>query len=219
MAERWPAAVRIIKAPFNPRGMSVGGPPTMGGITPLTEYDSGFWTASVQVAALGPGGPVKAFRALRARLGGGANQVLVPVVDKAQTPWPNGVSGTNAGLPFSDGMFFKGGVGFFNPAITVALAADLALRATALTPTVTTAGDISGGEYFSLGDRLYVIREVLDNGDWAIWPPAREAVAAGTRLNFDRPACRMQLATEQGMDLGNAMPWQAADAIDFVEAA
>ena len=218
-----PAILKVAQIAFNPRGMSVAGSPTMGGITPVTEYDSGYWMASVQLAAMDAGAQVKAFRALRAQLGGGANPLLVPASDEGQTPWPlpgGAEANLNDGIPFSDGTFFVGGVGFFSPSIKVTLAADAALRATAITPTVTTAGDIAGGEYFSIGERLYLLRQVLDNGDWAIWPPLREAVAAGTRLNFDKPVCRMQLTGDSAMDLMLGRLWKGATpSIDLVEAA
>jgi hypothetical protein len=49
-------------------------------------------------------------------------------------------------------------------------------------------------------------------------PPAREAVSAGTEMEFDRPVCRMRLATdaEMDLDLDLVAPW-SYPTVNFIE--
>lgn len=220
----WPAALEARGVAFNPRGQIVGGAPTLTGQGQLASIDAGFWVATIDIATLDSGVLVKTFRALRARLEGGAHQLKVPVFDDGQVPYP--IAGGAAANAFkeqrySDGTLHTDGHGFYRPSIVVALSADADLRATSLSATVTTAGTISGGEYFSIGDRLYVIKEVLTSSGsartFAIWPPLRAAAPSGTRLNFEAPVCRMRLATERDMDLALGRLWRAQPAVAFIE--
>lgn len=214
---RWPAILGARGIAFNQRGMTVSGSPTLSGRSPVTSYDAGFWIATLNVATLGQGAKIKTFRALRARLEGGAHQVRVPVFDDGQAPWP-GSAHSAAASGYSDDTRFSDGTGFVERVILVALAADAAARATRIDVTVTSAASITGGEYFSIGDRLHTVRQVLSPTSWAIWPPLRERAAAGRALNFDAPVCRMQQIAESDMDLALGRLWTAQPDIAFIEA-
>jgi hypothetical protein len=220
----WPPELAARGVAFNQRGMTVGGPPTLSGEGQVGSLDAGYWVATLDLVTLDSGTMVKAFRALRAKMQGGAHQLKVPVFDEGQVPYvkPGGAA-ANA-YPeqrYSDNKFHTDGHGFYRPAISVTLAADAALRATSVSVTVTRAGPISGGEYFSLGDRLHVIESVLSVAGgtqvWSIWPPTRAAAPSGTRVNLEAPVCRMRLATETEMDLALGRLWRAQPSIAFIE--
>jgi hypothetical protein len=73
--------------------------------------------------------------------------------------------------------------------------AGAALRATSLSISGTSASPLIGGELFSVqhdtwGWRAYRVRSV-DGNTITFRPPLREAIAAGTALEFDTPRCQM----------------------------
>lgn len=97
--------------------------------------------------------------------------------------------------------------------------ADAALRATSMTITGTSASPLIGGELFSIqhehwGWRAYRVRSV-DGDTITFRPPLREAVPAGTALEFDVPRCQMQIsgATSNSTENGRF----TACAVSFVE--
>lgn len=189
---------------FNLRGQSISGPPSLSGRSQIWGYDEGFWEARlVGVNAAGPE-RVNAYRAMVAKCAGGSVAVRVPVFDLDQAPWPL-PGGAAANLiedgEFDDGTLFDDGTGFFEYAIEVEMAAPAEAGASQIHVTVTTAGTISEGMFFSIDDRLHRIREKLSDTSWLIVPKLREDVAQGTLLNFDRPVCRMRLANENSADL------------------
>jgi hypothetical protein len=78
-----------------------------------------------------------------------------------------------------------------------------ALRTTTLQVAFVDAAPLLGGEPFSIlhpvrGKRLYGIHSVGETvggvTEITIRPPLREAIAAGTELDFDNPGCVMRLA-------------------------
>lgn len=216
----WPGSFHPRGVSFKRRGVSVAGQPSMTGRMQVGQLDAGYWVASYSRLNVGGAAPVKAYRAFMGRMEGGAHSVLVPVYDDAQAPWPlagGSAANLNTDEPFDDGLFFDDGTGFFDPSILVTLSAAAALRATAIDVTVGTAGTISGGEYFSIGDRLHVITDVISSTRWAIWPPLREAAAVGAELNFDRPICRMTLVDEATGDLTLERGLYGYPDLEFVE--
>jgi hypothetical protein len=92
--------------------------------------------------------------------------------------------------------------------------------------TLNYAGELIGGESFSIAHdtmdwRLYEIATVdmtsSTTATITFNPPLREAIEAGTPLEFDRPRCRMRLANPGSMDL-SVVPWTFNSAsVDFVE--
>lgn len=221
----WPTAVFGAEGvAFDQRGMTVAGPPSLMGQSQIGQIDAGYWIANISLQTLGRGDRVRTFRALRALLEGGAHQLRVPVFDDGQTPWPAaGEAAANEldPLTHSDGTTFSDGSGYHQGAISVVLASDASLRDTAIDVTVLRSGTIHGGEYFSIGDRLHLIRQILSVAGsaqgWSIWPPLREDATAGRGLNFDRPVCRMTLTAESATDLALGRLWQGRPQIGFIE--
>jgi len=218
----WPSSLTPADVAFNPRDMTVSGPPTLSGRAQTAAIDAGRWVANASRVAVTDPAKVRAFRALRAKMQGGAYHVQVPAWDDAQAPFPDGVD-ANASQSYSDDTFHTDGHGFYTPAIIVTLAAAVAVRDTLISATVTTAGTIEEGHLFSIRDRLHVVQEIVASSGGsrtlAIWPPIREAAPVGRRLNFERPVCRMRLASDQEMDLTLAHGWYGFPDIAFVEAA
>lgn len=220
----WPRIVLDARGiAFNQRGSVITGPTSLTGQNQVAQSDAGYWVAAFDVAFIGAGTSLKVWRALRGLLEGGAHQVRVPVCDEAQAPWPGPVQRPTL-TRWSGGSTFaswSGGADWSQPTIAVKVATAADIRATSLAVTALAAGDITGGEYFSLGEHLYVVRAILAVAGGAytlgIWPPLREAAAINDTLNFDAPVCKMRLMGESEMDLALGRLWQAAPSVNFVE--
>lgn len=132
-----------------------------------------------------------AWRALTDMDGGEAVVVLLcserlfqPLATFTRTPHSDAT-------PFSDGSEYDSG-----SSGTYITAAAAALRATSLTLGAGQAANLIGGELFAIehltwGWRAYRIRSI--SGDTITFrTPLREAVTAGTALEFDRPRCQMR---------------------------
>lgn len=225
----WPTELGARSVAFNPRGMVVSGPPSLTGQSQVSSTDAGYWVATVGIATIGAGAEVLAYRALRAKLEGGAHAVYVPAFDygakhNAQVPYPaSGGSSVNAYAEqaYSDSQYHSDGHGFYRPAIVVTAGAAAAAGATSVQMTVTTAGTLSGGMYFSARGRMYVLRERTalsgSSQTWAIWPRLREAIASGDRLDFEKVTCKMRLMSESEMDLELGRLWMATPTVAFRE--
>lgn len=212
---------------------------TTGGASVMTRSDGGgLWGCTMSDVSLSGGHPgaqgrqrqrlsTLLWRAVRQIADGGVNAIVVPRNDALFRPWPAGVAqGVGSGVPHSDGTFFEDGAGYYQSVIDITAAA-AALRAVSLDITINYAGQLMGGESFSiLHDtmdwRLYEIATVDMTSDTeatiTFRPPLREAIADDTPLEFDRPRCKMRLAKPSSMNLSVA-PWTFNSAsVDFVEA-
>ena len=104
--------------------------------------------------------------------------------------------------PFGDDSEYESGGGSYTAA------ADAALRATSLLISGTSELPLIGGELFSIlhenwGWRAYRIHSV-DGANITFRPPLREAITAGTSLEFDTPRCQMKrlAAVDNTLDMG-----------------
>ncbi len=218
----WPASLAPRAGGFFRRGMTVAGAPSLTGLTQVGQADAGFWTARYDSVPLASPAIVRAYRALAARLEGGGNLVRVPVFDRVQTPWATpGVESTTP-TDYTDGTDFTDGTAFYERTIRITLQAAVSRGVTQIVATIDNAGTIEGGEYFTLGERLHIIREVLSTSGsdqtWWIWPKLRQNYAAGLFLGFDAPACLMRQASEADGDLMLEFGSRGFPGMAFVEA-
>ncbi|MCK1503858.1 hypothetical protein [Bradyrhizobium sp. 18] len=204
---------------------------------PIVRSDGGgIWTCSMSDISLSGGNGLRGkdrqklttllWRAVRQIADGGVTPLVVPRNDALFLPWPAGVArAAGIDIPHSDGALFSDGSGYYQSIIDITAAA-AALRATSLDITINYAGELMGGESFSIehetmGWRVYEIATVsMDDGvagTITFMPPLREAIPANTQLEFDRPRCVMRLAKTSSMDL-SVQPWTFNSAsVDFVE--
>jgi hypothetical protein len=215
------ALLRERRHSWNLAGVAAAGGQTASNVSTLIRSDGGgFWTCSMSDVGLS-GGPgltgrdrqrvaTLLWRAVRQICNGGASNIVVPRNDALFRPWPEGLAHT-VGLSVSHGdeTLFGDGAGYYQSVIDI-VAAAAARRATSLEIAVNYAGELLGGESFSiehptLGWRLYEIKSVDmvsdSEGLISFNPPLREAVTDGTPLEFDRPRCVMRLAQPRSMDL------------------
>lgn len=238
MAVEFPRALLREKShSWNLAGVAVS-PGSTANVSTLVRTDGGgFWTCAMSDVSLSGGRGLAnrdrqristlLWRSIRQIADGGVNSLIVPRNDALFRPWPAGISQTSGiDVPHSDGTLFSDGVGYYQSVINITCdAADL--RSTSLDIAANYAGELMGGESFSInhtnvGWRLYEIATVdmVDdvNGTITFNPPLREAVTADTQLEFDRPRCTMRLAQTSSMNL-TVQPWNFnTTSVDFVEA-
>ena len=175
------------------RGVTIDGGVTVAGSSPRARADGGgVWVAEQSYVAAGRDA-IKAARAIEASLDAGIGRI---VVWSHEEPFAPGDL-TLASVPHSDGTPFGDGSLYASAPAGATVAADAALRATTLT-VVMISGVIQGGENFSIthptkGTRRYRIKSV-DGDQITIRPPLREAVEAGSEINFLKVGCVCYLA-------------------------
>lgn len=225
MTDQWSDILRPRLVSCEPVPRSRSGGVSLTGQEQTVTSDAGVWGIRYVDIPIRRADQVRVYRAIAARLNGRAGSILVPVYDCRQTPWPvvAGKRVTSYGsLSHSDGSLFSDRSGYRQPVIVAYLAAEAALRATTLTVGISYGAALQGGEHFSIGERLYRIASVQPGMGGLVtvqvWPPLREAAPAGAALEFDRPVCRMRLASDDAMPLDLDLGRFAGPTVSFVEA-
>lgn len=221
-AIRWPCSVlkprnRLV----DPAYRSVSGGTAINGFTQVVSSDAGIWKATFEAIAIRNFSEVKVWRAIRAHSEGRLNPILISLCEGSIRPLADPSQKSIPPVPHSDAAFFDDNSGYLSPNINIKIAQNAGLRATALTLNKIRSGALEPGQRFSVGERLYEIRKVVSQSssqaEIAIWPPLREAVAAGADANFDRPVLRVRLATDGEMDLMLELNKFASPTVNFLE--
>jgi hypothetical protein len=204
---------------FELTGTTISGGQTASGVIPLTRMDGGgLWKATLADVALTTADQVRAWRAIAAYCEGGAQPIIVPMCDKRHFP---GVPG-NFDCPHNDDAPHSDGSDYATNSIEAIAVTAAPLRQAILHIDVT-GGTLRGGEHFSInhpvvGWRLYRIIDVEGGVLVQFRPPLREAVAAGTAIEFDHPRCVMRLASTDAMDAKLEQRKWARPTANFIEA-
>lgn len=192
-----------------------GGTAINGDESAIVTDGGGRWVADYQNAPLNRREKVMSWRALRAQLNSGTRAIIFPICDARHQP-----VASRQHVPHSDDTPFSDDSLYTSGDCEVEAAADAPLRATTMTINPIALGKpLIGGERFSIDHptwrhRLYEIATVL--GDAITFrPPLREAVTAGTELNFSDPRCVMRLSGDMSAPLSG--PRFATGSIMLVE--
>ena len=192
-----------------------GGTSLSGDETMVATDGGGRWRADYQNAPLNRRDKVMAWRAARAMMEGGIVPIIFPVCDARHQPVNKPVGVTHSdGTSFDDETLYGSGGGD----VTSSASADL--RATSMTINVSALEKpLVGGERFSIDHtnwrhRLYEIKKV-DGNRIEFRPPLREAVPAGTSIEFRDPKCVMRLASDMAAPLDG--PRWATGSISLIE--
>ncbi len=219
----WPRSILKPKRdPFNIAPRTLAGPSSVSGVTQVTASDAGIWVATFADIIIRRGSPsVLLFRAIANLLEGRLHPILVPRCCAYQ-PFDPDLKDLLRKVPHSDTSPFSDGGLYRSRAIDIRLTSNIPLRGTTANIAIIAAGQLQPGQDFSIGERMYRIRTVQMTGTntatITFRPPAREAVAAGTEMEFDRPVCRMRLASDGEMDLDVDLvaPW-SYPTVNFIE--
>lgn len=181
------------------RAFSAGGGRTLRGIEQVVQPDAGRWEITFGNIRIHTIDDVLQWREYEILIGGRAKTVLVPVHDGKRAPW----------------LSTPGG------AITATIFGSIARRATTGFISVTSGGTLEEGMHYSVGERLYRIREVISTvGSLygvTFFPPAREAISNGATAEFRRPVCRCRLATDDQMNIVLEVLRYAFPSVVFLE--
>lgn len=160
---------------------------------------------------------VLGWRALLGLLESGVTPMIVPFCDIRHQPY-----GTEHLVTYGDGSVHDDGtlIAGGGPVASASFAAPL--RATSLFFSGLFPRPLIGGEWFTIehptkGERAYKVGKVdADAGSMTFRPPLREAIDAGTALDFANPRCLMVQDGRAGAVLEYRR--QTTAAIRFVEA-
>lgn len=192
-----------------------GGTSLAGDETVIATDGGGRWRAEYANAPLNRRDKVMAWRACRANMEGGVVPFIFPICDARHQPVKKSIGVPHSDdTPFDDDTLYESGGG------DVVATTDASLRATSITINATALQKpIIGGERFSIDHptwrhRLYEIKKVEGNRIY-FRPPLREAVPAGTSIEFRDPKCVMRLAGDMTAPLDG--PRMATGSISLIE--
>lgn len=168
----------------------------------MVQSDAGRWRAAIEFPPMKSNTKARLWRAMLAYMQGRANAILIGPYDTSNVPGV--LAGTADPNPVyhSDGSGFSDGSAYYQAMTPAEVVGAVASGATSMTIDMLAGHDIEPGHYFSVIDRLYIIRAAEEDADtsdrWIVnvWPPVREAIAAGAIADFDRPLCRMRMEND-----------------------
>lgn len=229
----WPTLVLPPQSIMFARGnMSrSGGPSVIGNEQVVVSY-SDRWTARL-TTKLTRMDQVLRMRGLMAAADGRANTWLIPTCSGFQTftseALPRAVGFDAVPRPtFSDAATFSDGSTFAEQELVLGtLTAPASIGARSIVVHMTDqAPQPSWGQYFSIGQRLYVIVSCLpdpggaaDTYDIEFRPGLRAVASIGEVVDFSKPACLMRLATDGEGAIDLDLLRFASVTLNFVEAA
>lgn len=179
----------------------------------------GRWFVDLGDAALYSRDRVMLWRAFKSATRYGADPFVFPACDIRHQP----TQGRTL-VPHSDGTSFSDSSLYSSSDCEAVVLEDAILRATTLRIQATTGKPLIGGERFTIvhpvhRDRCYQIGMITDvSGDEAtvqFHTPLREAVTAGTEIDFANPRCVVRLDGRMSAPL--AGPRWASASVRFVE--
>lgn len=192
-----------------------GGTSLAGDETVIATDGGGRWRAEYSNAPLNRRDKVLAWRAFRAIMEGGVVPFIFPICDARHQPVKKSIGAPHSDdTPFDDDTLYESGGG------DVAATTSALLRGTALRINIAALQkELLGGERFSIDHptwrhRLYEIKKV-DGNMIEFRPPLREAVPAGTVLEFREPKSVMRLASD--MSAPNDGPRGGVGSISLIE--
>lgn len=232
-ATPWPTAILPPQSiGFSLKQRSTSGGPTVQGDEQVVVSGAERWRARLTFK-IARYEQVLAYRGMMAASNGRAGTWLVPSCSGFQRLGP-GVGGvfpaigvpTIARSPFSDGSMFSDTGELETKMVMGAVVTDAAARARSITVAMNDTSQAPlAGQYFSLGERLYLIAtsapvaDGVATGPYALTfaPGLRAAASAGDVVDFSRPVCRMRLASDDTGQLDLDLLRFGTPNLDFVE--
>lgn len=209
---------------------TISGGRSISGLEQVVQSDAGYWRLTMAQIRIGNNEALRTYNVIEATLQGRGGTALVPFLDCHRAPWPviNGVTVTsNGSQPWSDGTLFNDGTGWLDPVIIADMVDEVAAGATTATIRIIVGSALLAGMHWQAGERGYriqrVLSETIESADSTLysiqfWPPARDAIPAGTSLNFDDPRFLARLETDDEMDFDAELWKHGRPTLNFIEA-
>lgn len=235
MTDQWPRNTLAPKhCSVNKAYRSTSGGVSLSGYERSVASDAGVWVGSYSEFPVPTPQMVLLWRALESTFSGRQNSMLIPIYESIRAPvvasyqadkWLNSGGQQNqmdqSGVPHSDGTLHSDGTGYYSSGIDVVLDAEVAMRGVFLTLGKRCCGDIQPGHRFSIGERLFEVDKIVSQtstvANVKVWPPSREAFAAGSFADFVNPVLKAKLTSDQGMDLRLEWNRYGFPTIEFIE--
>lgn len=180
----------------------------------------GFWYANADSIALHKPEKIMAWRAFNSATSGGIEPFVFPICDARHQPIAKRFR-----VPHSDGTSFDDDTLYTQGECAVFVAENAPLRATTIKLTIASLGKpLIGGERFTIvhdnwRERAYQIGEIIDqtatSATVQFHTPLREAVTAGTPVDFNNPRFVAHVEGQMSAPLSN--PKFASGSVRFVE--
>ena len=203
-------------------GQSLEPQESISGVDTIVPTMRGRWTATATFALKGEAATLQ-WQAFLAQMQGRIGTTLVPCRSRWRPRDRDGHGMTFcrvAGLADAQTMEHWG---FANTEVMrVAVASAAALRATQMDVTYQDTTGLRPGQYFSVGEHLHRVQQAWQAAGVPrimFEPPLRAAVAAGTRVEIERPVCKMRMVSEtegifdQSLDVFPQVQVQFSEAI------
>ncbi|MGL5936976.1 MAG: hypothetical protein ACRCZI_15300 [Cetobacterium sp.] len=201
---------------------STSGGSALNGFSQVVASDAGVWKVNfseVPINTQQGENRIAIWRGIGAQLQGRLNACLIECRDYGSYPLPEGFD-PNFQWLFDDDTPFDDGTGFEDDVLVASVRFNAKARSSSLTINT---NDITfaPGYRFSIGERLYEIREVewqnSAGGKVKIWPPLRHDISAGDACEFYKLKLRVRLATDQEMELPLDFGRWSFPSVNFVE--
>lgn len=202
----WPDGLRAnAREPLaGPQAIGAGSTTSIGNFTQTYASPFALWRWRFAFPNM-RGQIARRYRGWLTAMHGGANATRVPFCDwDGLSIQQMGISATLSDWlvaePWASGDPWSSGVGWRLSPPTVAVAASAALDASTITLSdeywghSLGVGDMIGFEPLHFG--MYMVTEVIDDGQYRIWPPLRKAITTDTEATL-RPTLVMRMESEE----------------------
>lgn len=188
---------------------SVTGPPAVDGQTQAVMSSAGVWSMSYGDVFVSGDAGIMLWRALAVQINGRANAIVMPIFERpGRTPGGAGYAAQAAMItssPHGDDALHSDDTAYAGTSTEASVASPVERGALAWTLNISGATPLSPGSHFSVGYRLYrvayIVSEAAGVTTLRAWPPARDAVLAGSVVALADLVCKVRLAADRGMAL------------------
>lgn len=198
---------------------------TLGGVTPATSTDLGYWRIEYSGVTLRnkDGAAWRAWQAIRRQLGGRYGLIEVPVWARLSAPYENGFFELPESTTHSDDTPFDDDSEYVQDQIIILSSGATAVGRTSITVNVIKGSTDIAGAMFSYQGALYECGAITETDGplvtVGISPTVRELIPSGAELNFVKPTCICRLASDSEMDIPlNFVGKYATTNVSFEEA-
>lgn len=215
---------------FNPKGIKalpvprvIDGGEALNGDRDTIETDGGGrWQITYSGIDLRNPIQERLWNAWMMKIGSGAVPCLVPTLSLQTAPRPSAGRGImRPSELYVDDDTFPTVVRYATPYIVANLVGSVGLRETVMTILVTQGARVEAGASFGIGQRGYVIEQVLSRTGQQVTvlvkTPARQAYTPGTPVNFEWPVVRCKAVPGQDLTPDKSFGRYASMSISFVE--
>jgi hypothetical protein len=214
MTLQWPiATLRPRNITRHIAARTTAGTTAASGFTQRVATPAQAWVIKYDGILLATKAQILAWGALAAALDGGANPILVPLVEGDRIVRPT---------PFDDGTEFGDGTSFDDlGGASGTISGGASAGDTEIDVAMPAGVTIEPGEHFTIGERLYrvvvVVGEVADVWTLNIRPPIREDASGGTVVSWGTLWVKCRLASDDQMMMPLDPAGMGVGTVAFVE--